>query len=80
MFILNKGHQPGVYMPLRALFLVISKPSRDFVWSFLQRIFSKITAFKNGKHFPNLYMVFYSPNLCHFGPTLGRGKQALKRI
>ena len=22
MFILNKGHQPGVYMPLRALFLV----------------------------------------------------------
>ena len=23
MFILKKGHQPGVYMPLRALFLVI---------------------------------------------------------
>ena len=22
MFILKKGHQPGVYMPLRALFLV----------------------------------------------------------
>ena len=25
MFILKKGHQPGVYVPLRALFLVGSK-------------------------------------------------------
>ena len=25
MFILKKGHQPGVYVPLRALFLVIRK-------------------------------------------------------
>ena len=25
MFILKKGHQPGVYVPLRALFLVLSK-------------------------------------------------------
>ena len=25
MFILKKGHQPGVYVPLRALFLVIIK-------------------------------------------------------
>ena len=24
MFILKKGHQPGVYVPLRALFLVIT--------------------------------------------------------
>ena len=24
MFILKKGHQPGVYVPLRALFLVVS--------------------------------------------------------
>ena len=24
MFILKKGHQPGVYVPLRALFLVYS--------------------------------------------------------
>ena len=24
MFILKKGHQPGVYVPLRALFLVFS--------------------------------------------------------
>ena len=26
MFILKKGHQPGVYVPLRALFLVFSEP------------------------------------------------------
>ena len=25
MFILKKGHQPGVYVPLRALFLVCPK-------------------------------------------------------
>ena len=25
MFILKKGHQPGVYVPLRALFLVLFK-------------------------------------------------------
>ena len=25
MFLLNKGHQPGVYVPLRALFLAVSK-------------------------------------------------------
>ena len=25
MFILKKGHQPGVYVPLRALFLVTNK-------------------------------------------------------
>ena len=24
MFILKKGHQPGVYVPLRALFLVVN--------------------------------------------------------
>ena len=24
MFMLKKGHQPGVYVPLRALFLVVS--------------------------------------------------------
>ena len=28
MFILKKGHQPGVYMPLRALFLVKSPTIR----------------------------------------------------
>ena len=26
MFILKKGHQPGVYVPLRALFLVLYTP------------------------------------------------------
>ena len=25
MFILKKGHQPGVYVPLRALFLVFDR-------------------------------------------------------
>ena len=25
MFILKKGHQPGVYVPLRALFLVLKE-------------------------------------------------------
>ena len=34
MFILKKGHQPGVYVPLRALFLVVNhkvaKISRDW--------------------------------------------------
>ena len=28
MFILKKGHQPGVYVPLRALFLVTYAKSR----------------------------------------------------
>ena len=27
MFILKKGHQPGVYVPLRALFLVLLTPN-----------------------------------------------------
>ena len=32
MFILKKGHQPGVYVPLRALFLVIkSKDEGPFL-------------------------------------------------
>ena len=29
MFLLKKGHQPGVYVPLRALFLVVLKFSRS---------------------------------------------------
>ena len=34
MFLLQTGHQPGVYVPLRALFLVLkSKP--NFRWSLL---------------------------------------------
>ena len=28
MFILKKGHQPGVYVPLRALFLVAFEKSK----------------------------------------------------
>ena len=30
MFILKKGHQPGVYVPLRALFLVLEDIWGDF--------------------------------------------------
>ena len=30
MFILKKGHQPGVYVPLRALFLVFNLESITF--------------------------------------------------
>ena len=30
MFILKKGHQPGVYVPLRALFLVSKQESNIF--------------------------------------------------
>ena len=34
MFILKKGHYPGVYVPLRALFLVLPSPlSLDLVLS-----------------------------------------------
>ena len=36
MFILKKGHQPGVYMPLRALFLVflifVSDLNFDYIY------------------------------------------------
>ena len=30
MFILKKGHQPGVYVPLRALFLVLNTRYYNF--------------------------------------------------
>ena len=32
MFILKKGHQPGVYVPLRALFLVSSAETSRMRW------------------------------------------------
>ena len=31
MFILKKGHQPGVYVPLRALFLVEKKMKSNII-------------------------------------------------
>ena len=31
MFILKKGHQPGVYVPLRALFLVFTSVKLEFI-------------------------------------------------
>ena len=38
MFILKKGHQPGVYVPLRALFLVavvnsLNEKSQRWLWN-----------------------------------------------
>ena len=32
MFILKKGHQPGVYVPLRALFLVLCASLSTKTW------------------------------------------------
>ena len=37
MFILKKGHQPGVYVPLRALFLVKMGPNLPPQDSFYMR-------------------------------------------
>ena len=39
MFILKKGHQPGVYVPLRALFLVSSCSCADWLVSNMVRNF-----------------------------------------
>ena len=36
MFILKKGHQPGVYVPLRALFLVVFPFVRLYVRLFVR--------------------------------------------
>ena len=39
MFILKKGHQPGVYVPLRALFLVDHNWNGSFMFFFLEQTF-----------------------------------------
>ena len=38
MLILKKGHQPGVYVPLRALFLVNYRSSTDFLNGAVTRV------------------------------------------
>ena len=43
MFILKKGHQPGVYVPLRALFLVSS--TEGWTWSETQKTGFLVTWF-----------------------------------
>ena len=43
MFILKKGHQPGVYVPLRALFLVLSIFSFLYVMVVITSIMKKPT-------------------------------------
>ena len=40
MFILKKGHQPGVYVPLRALFLVFGQ---GVVFYFIMQLLEKIS-------------------------------------
>ena len=40
MFILKKGHQPGVYVPLRALFLVFFTLAQGRVRTKIQSAFS----------------------------------------
>ena len=54
MFILKKGHKPGVYVPLRALFLVL-KWRRQSVDIFLQLIEpccdkAGLRGFRPGRH------------------------------
>ena len=44
MFILKKGHQPGVYVPLRALFLVLN----NFYHTFIQDTMSYISTLNPG--------------------------------
>ena len=39
MFILKKGHQPGVYVPLRALFLVFAEFSENIAMVLLRTAF-----------------------------------------
>ena len=39
MFILKKGHQPGVYVPLRALFLVDSDHDHWFILTLTTGLF-----------------------------------------
>ena len=51
MFILKKGHQPGVYVPLRALFLVLMALSLLHTYIFLSTI---ATTQKRGRTDPGL--------------------------
>ena len=52
MFILKKGHQQGVYVPLRALFLVCQVPQERRVWDqfFLSFFFLSIPSRSNFDH------------------------------
>ena len=43
MFILKKGHQPGVYVPLRALFLVPSASCGGFSSQYSKSVIKNIT-------------------------------------
>ena len=45
MFILKKGHQPGVYVPLRALFLVVFSNIPFLPKSFLKSTFGDVHSY-----------------------------------
>ena len=46
MFILKKGHQPGVYVPLRALFLVANLSESIFKYIIFLLLYGKISWLK----------------------------------
>ena len=57
MFILKKGHQPGVYVPLRALFLVKKASSHCYQCALGYRRFEeveKVTLFVTCRGIPAL--------------------------
>ena len=52
MFILKKGHQPGVYVPLRALFLVKKSNCQTFIYANIFMIMKSHTC----KSFTNIHI------------------------
>ena len=49
MFILKKGHQPGVYVPLRALFLVHTASKFPQFAKYTKKMKEKLTKDEKGK-------------------------------
>ena len=69
MFILKKGHQPGVYVPLRALFLVLfSHENACSSTYYLFWLLDKTVIAKRIKFCQNCD--FYHVSICIFAKTL----------
>ena len=62
MFILKKGHQPGVYVPLRALFLVHHKIHTFYI----VQCVSDIEAWINISLFQEMKVVMLEDLAAHF--------------
>ena len=63
MFILKKGHQPGVYVPLRALFLVHI--------TFVQiGVFDWLSGRQKGSIFVKCLKIFFSETIMRMKPKL----------